>query len=583
MINNKSNKKLNNKLNKKTSKKLNNKSNNKLNNKLNKKTSKKTSKKLNNKSNKKLNKKSNIKPNKKLNKKGGNNESINSNIVVTEVGLETVNITKEQFKKLLLINTFYEVYPTIVDINKSSETPATQPRTKRKIGNIYDNFVPNPNIFSKRSKNQQGGNSDDIFLLLSYLDNVHDFAGNNRCKINKHPKFFKDYIKHLYINLGLEISLINEYDHKEGIILYKMLEKNPGKYQQMVFKMNKNYAKNLPTLSRNIGEKNEYIVQILDDKTIPKEAGQCILYDSPVYRLNDYDLVNEKNYIFTSMEIKNDSVITTPPEKLFDSGTGYKNGICIKTQPTNALPTSVPNISLDYYTYPLLNILKLPTSIPYKIEFKKELDKLCYMLNCEIYNSNSGYSVRQLKEWMVENIGYFKSNSTTVTNPLINREHMNNLNIFINELLRKLINISKFNELNIRNQDLLKFYIAMSIKRLGDWGMVERNKKDKNIFITNDTLCALYAILRDSKLIFHVPSTYSKKLKGHGFMKDISDKNMGLIGFYNLNGDETIETIEPNPELDKFIETETNIIKNTIVQIGGEEINSDIKFISQNL
>ena len=110
--------------------------------------------------------------------------------------------------------------------------------------------------------------------------------------------------------------------------------------------------------------------------------------------------------------------------------------------------------------------------------------------------------------------------------------------------------------------------------------MVERNIIDNNIFITNDTLCALYAILKDSKLIFHVPSTYSSKLIDHGFMKDISDKNMGLIGFYNLNGD---EKINPNPELDEFIRNETNIIKNTIVQIGGEEINSDIKFISQNL
>ena len=569
-LNNKSNKKLNNKTSKKTSKKLNNKSNKKLNNK--------TSKKVNNKSNKKMNKKMN----KKINNKGGNNESINNNIVVTEVNLETVNITKEQFKKLLLINTFYEVYPNFVDIDKPSETPATQPRTKRERDS--SNIVPNSNILKRlKTQKQQGGNSDDIFLLLSYLDNVHDFAGNNRCKIDKIPKFFKDYIKYLYENLGLEQSLINEYDHKEGIILYKMLEKNPGKYQKMVFKMNKNYAKNLPILSRNIGEKNEYIVQILDDKTIPKEAGQCILYDSPVYRLNDYDLVNEKNHIFTSMEIKNDSIITTPPEKLFDSGTGYKNGICIKTQPTNALPTSSPNISLDYNTYPLFNILKLQTSIPYKIEFKKELDKLCYMENCEIYNSNSGYSVRQLKEWIVENIGYFKSNSTTVTNPLINREHMINLNIFINELLRKLINISKFGELNIRNQDLLKFYIAMSIKRLGDWGMVNRNIDDGNIFITNDTLCALYAILKDSKLIFHVPSTYSKKLKGHGFMKNISGKNMGLIGFYNLKKDETIEPIEPNPELDEFIKTETNIIKNTIVKIGGEEISKDMKFISQNL
>ena len=566
----------------------------KLNKKSNRNLNKKSKKKLNKKSNKKLNKKSN----KKINKKGGNNESINSNIIITESELETINITPEQFKKLLLINTFYEIYPTIVNINNPTQTPATVRRNKRGIGNIYD-IVPNGNIL-KRLKNQKGGNPNDIFLLLSYLDNVHDFAGNNRCKINKEPSFFKDYIKQLYKELGLNTRLMDDYNYKEGIILYKMLENDPTKYKKMVFKMNKKYFKKssvsiVPTSTPFIDwkkDKNEHIVQLLNDKIIPKKLGQCILYDSPVYRLKDYDLVNEKNYISTSIEIKDNNVITTPPEKLFDSGTSYKNGICKKIISTN----TITDISLNYNTYPLFNILNqnISETIPNEIKFEKKSDKLCYiqnyiqsyMQNCGIYNLNSGYSVRQLKEWMVENIGYFKSNTTKVTNPLIKREHMNNLNIFIKELLQKLKNIPKFNELYTKNSnldtknfDLLLLYIAMSIKRLGDWGMVERNIIDNNIFITNDTLCALYAILKDSKLIFHVPSTYSSKLIEHGFMKDISDKNMGLIGFYNLNGDETIETIEPNPELDKFIRNETNIIKNTIEQIGGEEINSDIKFI----
>ena len=592
---------INNKSNNKSNKKLNNKSNKKLN----KKTSKKTSKKVNNKSNKKLNKKSNIKPNKKLNKKGGNNESINSNIVTTEVDLETVNITKEQFKKLLLINTFYEIYSNILDkeddaltlISTTSVPTENKKRPHSRISNNSQSQFSNPinplknkriYAFDPYVKRKKGGALDEyitedinekIFLLLSYLDNVHDFAGNNRCKINKEPSFFKDYIKYLYKELGLNTKLMEEYDHKEGIILYKMLENYPEKYKNMVFKMNKNYAKNLPTLSRNIGEKNEYIVQILDDKTIPKE-NECILYDSPVYRLNDYDLVNKKNYISTSIEIKDYNIITTPPEKLFDSATGYKKGLCI-----SKTSTRTPNISLNYNTYPLFNILNkdISETIPNEIKFEKESDKLCYMQNCGIYNLNSGYSVRQLKEWIVENINHFKSNNIKVTNQLKNSEYMSKLTKFINKLLEKLINISKFNELNTKNKDLLLLYIAMSIKRLGDWGMVERNIIDNNIFITNDTLCALYAILRDSKLIFHVPSTYSKKLKGPRFMEDISGKNMGLIGFYNLNGDEIIEPIKPNPELDNFIRKEANIIKNTINLIGGEEINSDIKFISQNL
>jgi len=387
---------------------------------------------------------------------------------------------------------------------------------------------------------------------------------------------------------------MDEYNHKEGIILYKILESNKQIYEKMVFKMNNKYVKKssvsvvpIPTPIIDWKDKNEYIAQIIDDKTIPKEEGQCILYDSPVNRLNDYDLVNSKNYISTSIKIKNNnSVITTPPEKLFDSGTSYKDGICKKTISTN----TITDISLNYNTYPLFNILNqtiLNGTIPNEIKFKKELDKLCYMQNCGIYNLNSGYSVRQLKEWIVGNINYFKTNTTKVTNPLIKKEHMNNLNIFIKELLQKLTNIPKFNELytknsnlDTKNLDLLLLYIAMSIKRLGDWGMVERNINENNIFITNDTLCALYAILRDSKLIFHVPSTYSSKLIEHGFMKNISDKNMGLIGFYNLNRD---KTINPNPELDEFIRNETNIIKNTIKLIDGDEINSDIKFIYQYL
>ena len=619
---------------------INKKSNTRINKNLNKKTNKKTNKK----SNKSVNKKSN----KKLNKKGGNNESINSNIVITEVKLETINITPEQFKKLLLINTFYEVYSNILDkedetlslISTTTSIPAiikkrkfsqfsnksglgnkTQFSNNSGIGNKTQpsntprTYFQNPiNPFNNKRvrvypppptpPNYKGNGgafdehitkdiNENIYLLLSYLDNVHDFAGNNRCKIEQPQDFFKDYIKKLYIKLGLKKSLMDEYDYKEGIILYKILERYPFLYKNMVFKMNKKFIKEpststiststtstpITSLTGNNIDKNEYIVQILDDTTIPKEVGQCILYDSPVYRLTDYDLMYKKNNIFTSIEIKNNSTINTPPEKLFDSGTGYKKGLCISKKPTSSTLTSTPNISLNYNTYPLFNILNIPL-ISNEIRFKKESDKLCYMQNCGIYNLKSGYSIRQLKEWIIKNIDHFKlKRDLRVINPLRKSEYMSNLTTFINNLIFKL------NELRIRINDnnLLKFYTAMSIKRLGDWGMVNRNIEDNNIFITNDTLCALYAILKESKLIFHVPSSYSNKLIENKLIEDISDKNMGLIGFYNINRDRTI-TPTLNTKLDEFIRKQKNIISRKIEEINRDDKKyKDLVFIHEKL
>ena len=202
------------------------------------------------------------------------------------------------------------------------------------------------------------------------------------------------------------------------------------------------------------------------------------------------------------------------------------------------------------------------------------------MQNCGIYNLKSGYSIRQLKEWIIKNIDHFKlKRDLRVINPLRKSEYMSNLTTFINNLIFKL------NELRIRINDnnLLKFYTAMSIKRLGDWGMVNRNIEDNNIFITNDTLCALYAILKESKLIFHVPSSYSNKLIENKLIEDISDKNMGLIGFYNINRDRTI-TPTLNTKLDEFIRKQKNIISRKIEEINRDDKKyKDLVFIHEKL
>lgn len=543
------------------------------------------------KSKKQSNKQSKRKLKTKLSKKqGGNlNEYLEGKIedptiVYTNEVTEFVKISEDNFKKLLLINSFYEIYSEIEEPSKTPATrlknnnPVKRPKTEGIVPINLEEFLRKGGDFSKFN-----------YKLLACLDNIHDFAGNNRCSVSyngDHQKSFKKYIFELYENIGLNEDEISEYNLKEGLILYKILEEYPKINDNMVFKMNKFFLKKKEddekksnkrgrNNSNNINSKNEYNEYIIQEIVIPPhlDKQQCVLYDSPVSKLKESHLIDKKNIVSTIIAIKNNKEkYETPPEKLFDSGTSYNKGVCNFNKKQK---------SIDYNIYPLFQLGGN------SIEFCKCDNKLSYKDNCSLYNLSNGYSLRQLKEWIINNIEYF--DGSKINNPLVNKSHLTNgiLKNFINELCSKLkkSNSKNTNKSNTRNntrnkfnnlfkegnEDLLKFYVAMSIKRLGDWGMVERSIKNNNIFITNDTLCALYAITRDAKMIFHVPSTYSNNIKIPGLMQESNSKNMGLIGCYNYVETNSNTSMEVNNEsidspdcLKEYIDGELIIIKNII-------------------
>ena len=346
-------------------------------------------------------------------------EKQNPSIIYTRKITDFIEISRDNFKKLLLINSFYEMFSEVENI-PIIKTPSTRLK--------YD-----PNKRPKIEPRILGGNISNFdYKLLACLDNIHDFAGNNRCSVKyegDENKSFKNYILDLYEILGLSKKEISEYNLKEGLILYKILEKYSID-DKMIFKMNKNFiqkksnkrGRNNSNNNNNINSNDEYIIQ---DVVIPHlKTHQCVLYDSPVSKLNESHLLNKKNNISTIIAIKNNKEIyETPPEKLFDSGTSYNKGTCKLNEKQK---------SINYNVYPLFQLGGK------SIEFCKCINKLSYKDKCSLYNLSNGYSLRQLKEWIIHNIVYFKD--FKVNNSLVNKSHLNNnvLKNFIDEICNKL-------------------------------------------------------------------------------------------------------------------------------------------------
>lgn len=572
---------------------------------VNKLTKKSKSKKQ---SKRKLKKKSN----KKINKKGGVNEielltedekldnylenrTKYEKIKYIENDVELVNIDYNIFKILLLINSFYEIYSKdyensvntnnyeeteITNMEKNNitiktplkypiydkETPITVPRKRNKFNNVEGRSI---NFTT-------GGNNDMIqkdIKILAYLDNIHDFDNNSRLGVNyKKDLTMKNAIYNLYTTkLELTKEDIKYFTKNEGITLYKYLEKYPHIREKIAFKVNKHFIKrgivtigrkNTSKIRRNNNNNNsgirdidnsKYIINNIEIRDFIKQ--NCILYDSPVSKLEEHDFKINTSII----KIKNNNeMYESPPEKIFDSSTSYNKGICKRK-----IIEQDENKSINYNKH---NLFQLGGE---EVVFCKCKNNLHLKNNCNIYNLSNGYSLSQLKYWIIKNIPFFNKPCLKVKNKnLTEKEKLDEikklkekeiklisvqdkLTIFINKLKTQLPEMKT----KINDDESFNLYVALSIKRLGDWGMVERSLLNKSLFITNDTLCSLYAMLRNVNLIFHVPSTYSMKLENIKFDKIQlidPDYNMCLIGCYYPTENEENYLKQP----DEYADTE---------------------------
>jgi hypothetical protein len=495
------------------------------------------------------------------------------------VNLDLTDIPRESFMKLLLINAFYEIYSNIYDVEETLSNGFTTPvgKSTTNIGEL--NTVPRHQSIGKRLKmgggkmktkrKTKGGSIDDntYIMLLAYLDNIHDFNNNSRCKVKyENNENMKSRIKSIYNDIHLTDDHMNICNlTNEGLILHKFMSMTEfeSKLNNIIFKMNTKFiipqstATSLKRTIKHVDNNNapKYIIQGIN---IPKN--KCILYDSPIPKLK----LEQNNYISTVITVKrNPELYNSSPEKLFDSGTSYTKGMC-----DNIIKTSI-----DYNAYPLLKFNKDIPNVPVIFEKTHDNNNNSYLTLYNslsnnppqlVYSQKTGFSLRQLKEWVIEKDSNF--GHSTISNKLNNQDFLPKISSLVN-YITDIIKTDPNNHINVSltNDNDLKTFIALSIKRLGDWSMVERCKLNNNVFITNDTLCALYGLLSNINMWFHVPSTYSEKLIEDHILTT-TETNMGLVCHYKREVTSTNINADFNKKLEIFINNETEYIKNIINQ-----------------
>lgn len=75
-----------------------------------------------------------------------------------------------------------------------------------------------------------------------------------------------------------------------------------------------------------------------------------------------------------------------------------------------------------------------------------------------------------------------------------------------NTLLHILSEICIYNNITILDENVKHLFIRImcDLKRISDWAMIKVCKENNYLFVTNDKMCAMYAILQDVKVIFEL-------------------------------------------------------------------------------